>query len=98
MDSSAASGNVCTLGAVATGGCPCGGAGNCSSTGRSAIWRPVQDDNKLATSKQLPRDNTKRRKSLFMGFLLHLLVVVLTDKPRIISAVASSSFLDQNLW
>src|SRR5438045_4303238 len=40
---------------------------------------PVQDDKRLATSKQPVRDGTKRCIALFMGFLLYLLVVVVQD-------------------
>src|SRR5215475_2714 len=40
---------------------------------------PVHDDRKLATSKQPVRDSTKRCRTLFMGFLLYLLVVVVRD-------------------
>src|SRR5438876_471984 len=40
---------------------------------------PVHDDNRLATSKQPVRDGTKRCVTLFMGFLLYLLVVVMQD-------------------
>jgi len=40
---------------------------------------PVQDDKRLATSKQPVRDGTKRCTALFMGFLLYLLVVVVQD-------------------
>src|SRR5215475_9339185 len=40
---------------------------------------PVHDDKRLATSKQPVRDGTKRCGTLFMGFLLYLLVVVVQD-------------------
>src|SRR5215470_17930613 len=42
-------------------------------------FTPVQDDKRLATSKQPVRDSTKRFIALFMGFLLYLLVVVVQD-------------------
>ena len=40
---------------------------------------PVHDDKRLATSKQPVRDGTKRCVTLFMGFLLYLLVVVMQE-------------------
>ena len=43
------------------------------------LCMPVHDDKRLATSKQPVRDSTKRCITLFMGFLLYLLVVVVQD-------------------
>jgi hypothetical protein len=40
---------------------------------------PVQKEPRLATCKQPVRDSTKRWDSLFMKFLLYLLVVVVSD-------------------
>jgi hypothetical protein len=40
---------------------------------------PVHDARRLATSKQPVRDGTKRWVTLFMEFLLYLLVVVVQD-------------------
>ena len=54
---------------------------------------PVQDDKKLATSKQPVRDSTKRRMTLFMGFLLYLLVVVVQDALTSPCVAACRSYL-----
>jgi|RhiMetStandDraft_8_1073273.scaffolds.fasta_scaffold77406_1 hypothetical protein len=40
---------------------------------------PVQEEPRLATCKQPMRDGTKRGVTLFMEFLLYLLVVVASD-------------------
>jgi type IV secretory pathway TrbD component len=54
---------------------------------------PVHDDKRLATSKQPVRDGTKRCVTLFMGFLLYLLVVVVQDALTSQYGMAFHSYL-----
>jgi hypothetical protein len=63
-----------------------GGSGSETSGGGSSaagtdmgLCIPVHDTKRLATSKQPVRDGTKRWVTLFMEFLLYLLVVVVQD-------------------
>jgi hypothetical protein len=53
----------------------------------------VHDDKRLATSKQPVRDSTKRCLTLFMGFLLYLLVVVVQDALTSPCVTAFCSYL-----
>jgi hypothetical protein len=57
---------------------------------------PVHEDKRLATSKQPVRDGTKRWVTLFMGFLLYLLVVVVQDTLTFPCVAAFRSYLRVN--
>ena len=54
---------------------------------------PVHDDKRLATSKKPLRDGTKRCVTLFMWFLLYLLVVVVQDALTSPCVAACRSYL-----
>jgi hypothetical protein len=80
-----------------------GGSGAAASGGGSSaagtdmgLCMPVHDARRLATSKQPVRDGTKRCVTLFMEFLLYLLVVVVQDALKSPCVAAVRSYLYVN--